>query len=236
MRWIGKDRQINGHILSGTEIFGNLAEEALDHVTRVSHRRPLAAGSSLFRQGDPADAFCVLLEGGIKMVQISPEGQQVVLRYIGPGEMFGAVALFCRTDYPATAVAVTDGLAAIWSRDTAEMLLRRYPEIGANALQVVGGRLQELQSRYRELSTENVERRVARTLLRLAARPGRPVADDTRIDFPISRQDIAEMTGTTLHTVSRVISRWEGLGLVASGRMALVLRRPQALSRIADDL
>ncbi len=228
--------RFDGAMLAGTEVFRDLGPEALRHAAEAAQLRKVPAGSSLFDQGDRADAFCVLLEGELKMTQISAEGGQVVVRYIGPGEMFGAVAVFCRTEYPATAFAVTDSVAAAWDAKAAETLMRRYPEIGANALRIVGGRLQDLQNRYRELATERVERRVARALLRLAQKAGQPVKAGTRIDFPISRQDIAEMTGTTLHTVSRILSGWESRGLVESGRQEVIVCQPDALLKVADDL
>jgi CRP/FNR family transcriptional regulator, nitrogen oxide reductase regulator len=99
----------------------------------------------------------------------------------------------------------------------------------------VGHRLQELQNRYRELATERVEQRIARAVLRL----GKVTRSDdaaVSISFPLSRQDIAEMTGTTLHTVSRILSAWEQRGVVDGGRMRVVIRNPEALLAIADDL
>jgi CRP/FNR family transcriptional regulator, nitrogen oxide reductase regulator len=97
-------------------------------------------------------------------------------------------------------------------------------------------RLQELQNRYRELATERVEQRVARAILRLVRQSGKEVEDGVQIEFPLSRQDIAEMTGTTLHTVSRLLSSWEQIGLLDGGRMRIVLRKPRALLAIAEDL
>ena len=94
----------------------------------------------------------------------------------------------------------------------------RTGALAANALQTVGSRLQEAHTRVVEMSTEQVERRVAHALLRLAKQAGRKVEKGVRIDFPISRQDVAEMTGTTLHTVSRILSAWEAQGWVEGGR------------------
>ncbi|MCY1237843.1 Crp-like helix-turn-helix domain protein [compost metagenome] len=84
------------------------------------------------------------------------------------------------------------------------------------------------------MSTEEVERRVAHTVLRLAEQAGKPEGGGVRIDFPISRQDIAEMTGTTLHTVSRILSAWEGQGLVQGGRQKLMLKDIPGLRRLAE--
>jgi len=102
-------------------------------------------------------------------------------------------------------------------------------------LQTVGSRLQETHTRVVEMSTQQVERRVAHALLRLVQQAGRKVEAGIEIDFPISRQDIAEMTGTTLHTVSRILSAWESDGLVEGGRQRIVLRDPHRLFQLAGE-
>jgi CRP-like cAMP-binding protein len=84
------------------------------------------------------------------------------------------------------------------------------------------------------MSTEEVERRVAHTVLRLSKDAGKSEGGGVRIDFPITRQDIAEMTGTTLHTVSRILSSWESKGLVEGGRQKLLVRDVKGLQALAD--
>ena len=88
----------------------------------------------------------------------------------------------------------------------------------------------------RQLATEKVERRIARALLRLVQQAGRRVEHGVLIDLPLSRDDIAQMTGTTLYTVSRVVSRWEGEGILDAGRQQLVIRKPHALMSLADEV
>ena len=99
-------------------------------------------------------------------------------------------------------------------------------------MRIMGGRAVELQERLKELQTQRVERRVAHVLGRLVVQAGRRTAEGIEIDFPITRQDLAEMTGTTLHTVSRTLSEWE----TASRRQKVVILRPHALVSIAEDL
>lgn len=177
----------------------------------------------------------MLLTGRVKIAQVTAEGHQVVIRYVAPGQVFGAVPLFTRTGYPASATGVVDSLAARWDSQAAYRLLDRHPRAVMNALTIVGTRLQELQDRYRELATERVEQRVARAILRLFG-GGAGGTSVPRGTFPISRQDIAEITGTTLHTVSRILSGWEHRGLLGGGRMRVVIRDPGGLLAIADDL
>ena len=136
------------------------------------------------------------------------------MRFVAPGEIFGVAKAIGRTTYPATATAVVDSVALVWPSAAWPRLIEKNPALATNALQTVGSRLQEAHTRVVEMSTEQVERRVAHALLRLAKQAGRKVEEGVRIDFPISLQDVAEMTGTTLHTVSRILSAWEAQGWV----------------------
>jgi CRP-like cAMP-binding protein len=114
-------------------------------------------------------------------------------------------------------------------------VLESQPAVTLNAVHVVAGQLYDLQRRYRPLITDRVERRVAGALLRLVREAGRRVDAGVEIDFAISRQDIAEMTGTTLYTVSRLVSAWEERGILSGGRQHIVLLNADALVAIAED-
>ncbi len=228
------DRSLDGSTIAQAKLFAQLDARSLDEIARRAHVMRILAGAYLFEQDDEATAFYVLISGRMKIAQVTPEGHQVVLRYIGPGEVFGAVPLFTNTGYPAAAIAVIESLAARWDRAATHALMERYPRIVSNALTIVGSRLQELQNRYRELSTERVEQRVAQAILRLIRQAGKKVEDGMSIEFPISRQDIAEMTGTTLHTVSRILSAWEHAGLLSSGRRHITILKPQGLAAMSD--
>lgn len=222
-------------VLRGVDLFAELEDRVLDDVLRAAHRRRVAKGETVFRQDEEAQSFYVLVEGRLKVTQTTPEGQRVVVRFICPGEMFGCVAVFGGQRYPGTATAVEDTRMLGWTKGATQHLMERHPRIAINTLGTVGSRLQESQTRVRELSTQRVERRIAHALVRLAEQAGKPVAQGVRIDFPISRQDVAEMTGTTLHTVSRTLSAWEEQGIVESGRQKITICRPDALVAIAEE-
>jgi CRP/FNR family transcriptional regulator, nitrogen oxide reductase regulator len=223
-------------LLRCVAIFGELDERALDDVLLGAHRRRVAKGDTVFQQDDEARAFFVLVEGRLKVTQTTADGQRVVVRFIGPGEIFGCVAVFGGARYPGTATAVADSRMIGWTRGATQLLMERHPQIAMQALGTVGGRLQETHARLREISTERVERRIAHALVRLAEQAGTRALGGIRIDFPISRQDVAEMTGTTLHSVSRVLCAWAAQGIVASGRQKITICDLQALIAIADEL
>lgn len=223
-------------LLTGVPLFASLDRDALRQIAGAAAVRGRAAGDVFFREGDAAIAFFVIQSGTVKLTQLTPEGHQVVLRLIGPGEAFGGVAAFGGATYPVTAEAVTGVSVFEWPGAVMAGLMERYPRLAINALRFVAARLHELQVRYRQLATEKVERRIARALVRLVQQAGKRVDTGVLIDLPLSREDVAQMTGTTLYTVSRVVSRWEADGIVDVGRQRIVVRNPHALMSVADDL
>lgn len=223
-------------LLKPVALFAALDAAALRSVTDAARIRETKAGESFFREGDPAESFFVVQTGSVKLTQVTPEGHQVVLRLIGPGGAFGGVAAFGGGSYPVTAEAVTDVAALEWPGPVMASLMETFPKLAINAVRFVAARLHELQVQYRQLATEKVERRVARALLRLVEHAGRRTDSGVLIDLPLSREDIAQMTGTTLYTVSRIISRFEANGLVEARRQSIVIRNPHGLMSVADDL
>ena len=222
--------------LAHVPLFEGLPADTLVRIVGLAHAKPLEAGELFFSEGDEAEMFFVLTSGRVKLTQLTPEGHQVMFRLISPGDAFGGVGVFGDVTYPVTAEAVEPSVALTWMSAAMRQLLETEPGMAVNAVHFVAGRLHDLQQRYRQAMTERVERRVARALLRLVHDAGRRVEDGVEITFPVSRQDIAEMTGTTLYTVSRLLSGWEARGIVQSGRQHIVLTKPHALVAIAEDL
>jgi len=217
-------------------LFESLDATALSEVHAAARTRAFQAGQIVFQEGDLASAFYVLDKGSVKLTQLTPEGHQVVLRLLSPGDAFGGVAAFGGTTYPISAEAVTDSAALEWPGDVMARLMERYPRLAINALKFVAVRLQEMQVQYRQLATEKVERRIARALLKLMQQASHRVEAGVLIDLPLSRDDIAQMTGTTLYTVSRIMSRFEADGLIQAGRQRVIIRNSQGLHTVADDL
>lgn len=211
-------------ILGRLALFAGLGAGALRDVMAAGRVRTLARGDRIFVQGDPGTTCHVLLSGRVKIQQTGPDGRQSVIAFIGPEGMYGTLAMFLKSGYPGDAVAVLDGRELVWSAETMRGLMLRHPAIALNALAMLGSRLQELQSRLAELSTQRVEDLLARTILRLVEQAGSPSGSGVAVGFPLSRQDLAEMTGTTVFTVSRLLSTWEEQGIIEGGhRQKLVV-------------
>lgn len=224
------------HKLAGVSLFEGLDFKALADVAAAAGSIEKERSEVFFRQGQAAHSLFVITQGRVKVTQITPEGHQIVVRYAGKSEMFGCVPVYGGKEYPATATAVTACKALAWNRSVFDQLMKRHPRIAVNALEILGEELAHLRLRYQELVTKEVEQRVARALVRLVHQAGRKVEGGVLIAFPLSRQDLAELTGTTLHTVSRILRSWEKAGVVASGRQRISVRQPHALVAIAENL
>lgn len=221
--------------LIATPLFEGMAPDEVAEVLEQAGQLSHEADDYFFHQGDQARRIYILLDGQIKVVQLTPDGQQVVMRMVNPIELFGCIAALTGGEYPASAQATKPCLALSLHKDEMHRQMGRFPRMAMNAFQIMVRRTHELQDRYRELATETVERRLAHTLRRLQSQSG--VVAPTggiRLDMPLSRQDLAEMIGSTLYTVSRVLSGWEARGLVEAGREKLLLVDPETLEAIAE--
>ena len=229
--------KINPADLKQVIVFQNATDDDLQLILDNSITRPIEESGFFFFQGDHAQYLYILTSGQVKLMQSNPNGQQVNLRTIYPWQMFGALgAIREEATYPATAQALENSTAlAIESRFLHEVVKTR-PQIALDLMTLMTSYIQEMQARYRELATERVEQRVANALLRLAAQAGIRSEKETIIELSFSRQDVAEMTGTTLYTVSRLLSDWERKGVIETGRERIRIIKPHELVRISDGM
>jgi CRP-like cAMP-binding protein len=224
------------HLLASIEFFEDLSFQELDEITSTATHRDYDKETYLFHQGDLATRFCVLVEGKVKLTQLTEDGQQIILRYVSPGEAFAVIAVLSKIPYPVTAMTVNPVSLLTWDDQTMLSLMEKYPKLAINSLSILAKHIQEFQDRFREMATERVERRIARALLRLASQTGVKVEIGILIDLTLTRQDLAEMTGTTLYTVSRTLSQWEKDGLVHSQREQVTILSPHRLVVIAEEM
>lgn len=214
--------------------FEAATSDDLDYVLSGARSLRISKDSVVFEQEGAAHSFFLLLDGHVRVVKTTPDGDQVIVRYISPGELLGIAQALGRSTYPASAIAAVDCVVLAWPGALWSDFIERIPGFGTNTYKTIGTRLQDVQTRLVEMATERVEQRVANALLRLASQTGKKTEAGIRIDFPISRQDIAEMTGTTLHTVSRLLTAWEAKGLVESGRQRVTVVAPHRLMLLAE--
>lgn len=221
-------------VLAAVPLFVELDATAQDEVLAGAQVKRVPRGRTVFDQGGAANAFYVLLQGHVKSVQTTSAGQQVVVQFVNPREFFGCAAVMGAMHYPATALAIKDSIVLSWGATDMIHLMKCHPGIAINALAGIGSRMMEMRSRLGGFHTERVSRRIAHALLHLIRHSGRQLDTGIKIDFPISRQDLAEIAGTTLHTVSRTLSKWQKLGILKSGRQSIVVVNPHRLVTLAQ--
>ncbi|WP_054522679.1 Crp/Fnr family transcriptional regulator [Thermanaerothrix daxensis] len=219
-------------MLQRVEALRHASPEEVRTLVRLGLPRAVEEDGFFFFQDDPAERAYILLAGRVKMIQVTPAGQQVTLRTIGPYRLFGAIGAVNPTaTYPASAQALQDSLAWGIASSDFRRLLQNNPALLLDLTHMTTDYLREMQERYREMVTEQVEQRIARVVVRLAGQLGRRIPEGIELTF--SRQDLAEIAGTTLYTVSRVLSGWEKRGLILTGRERLVILHPHALAQLA---
>jgi len=215
-------------------LFRSLDAAAVDRMVASGVRREIPPGGELLRQGDPPGFLYLVVKGRLKITHATPRGERLTLRVMGPGELVGCAAVFRRSPYPASAVAVTEAVVLGWGSAQVLTWIHESPVLARNALETLGGRVEELLHRVRELASEPVERRLARTVLRLMGEGAKPAgAAGFEISFAVTRQDLAELTGATHFTVSRILSKWAKDKVVSRGRQRILIRDVERLAAIA---
>jgi len=185
-----------------------------------------------FLQGDPAEDVMLLCSGRVKMSQVGADGDRTILRLAGPGEAFGSLDVAPGATYPASAEALEPSHALLWDRRALDGFVERHPVLLRNVIRIVAERMRSLEQRCCELSSQRVPQRVAGTLLRLLGQVGRSA--DGGVLIGLSREELAEMTGTTLFSVSRLLGEWEAQRLVKPRREGVIVTDTHRLAAVAD--
>jgi len=217
-----------------SDVFERLTDQQLASIVQKGRAVKLRPKSILFHQGEPAQSCFMVKHGHLKLTQLNEQGKEVIFRYIGSGELTAAIAVLKKWTYPVTAEAIEETEVVGWDKPTMVELMHQYPDIAINLLGIVLERIVDVQDRYLEACSEHVDQRIARSLLRLMRRAGSKIPDGIHIDIPLSRQNIADYSGTTLYTVSRTLSAWEKKGWIQSGRERIVVKDPHALVQFSE--
>jgi CRP-like cAMP-binding protein len=214
-------------------VFLNILPDDYQRITTAAARiKEFARGEMVFNEGDSVEQVILLTSGFVKITQLGANGSQVVLRFGAPGDILGAASLFSTGNHCGTAQAFRTCQGIVWSARTFKALVDSLPVLHQNMTRILGEELRELQERFREVATENVASRVARQLVRLTQKIGRRSGDE--IEASLTREELAQMTGTTLFTVSRLFSIWEARGIVRPRREGVTICDVPALRAIFE--
>jgi len=210
-------------LLRTTPVLRRLGDEDRRRLAEVSRAQTYARGDVIFREGDPPDFFFTIHSGRVKVFKTTPAGKDIILEVFGPGDPFGAVAVYERRPFPATAAAVADTTCVLVPRQVFFALLEQHPSLVRGLLLGLTHRLIELTNRLTELSGGKVEPRFARLFLKLAEDKGTPDRSGIFVPVVFSRQELADMTGTTIETCIRIMSRWGKQGIVTTEKDGFVV-------------
>jgi CRP/FNR family transcriptional regulator len=222
-------------LLRTTPIFSRLNPADRAAVAAVAAVRQYSKGETIFEQESPSDALYAIIGGRVKIFRMMPNGKDLILEVFGPGDPLGAVALYMGRPFPASASALEDTTCVVVPRATFFRLLETNPSLVRGLLLGLTTRLVELTNRLAELSGGRIEGRFARLFLKLAREMGKPDRSGTYVPLALSRQELADMTGTTIETCIRIMSRWGKEDIVRTDKDGFVVLDRPALERLAAD-
>ena len=222
-------------LLRTMAVFGRLSPADRKAVAEVARVVEYAKGETIFEQESPSDAFYALARGRVKIFKMLPSGKDVILEVFGPGDPLGAVAVYIGRPFPASAAALEDTVCVLIPRADFFRLLELHPSLVRGLLLGMTTRLVELTNRLAELTGGRLEARFARLFAKLADQMGRSDRGGTFIPLSLSRQELADMTGTTIETCIRIMSRWGKEGIVRTEKDGFVVVSRRDLDSIASE-
>jgi CRP-like cAMP-binding protein len=221
-------------LISASPLFAGLSQIAYEEIARRARPRTFARDEVLFLQGQAVQSLALLRSGSVKITQLAPNGNEVILWMYGVGAAVGAISDPMSRQHTCTARAMEQSTALVWEYATLQGIIRENPQIGRNISMILAARLNELEERFREVATEKVAKRIALALLRLLKHIGKTVHGG--VEVSLSREELAQMTGTTLFTASRVLSKWGQMGFVQPRRESVLVCDRNRLELVSEDV
>ena len=221
-------------LLRATPLFSRLSPADRKAVAEVAEVKTFAKGETIFEQ-DSRSEFYAIVSGRVKVFKMLPSGKDIILEVFGPGDPLGAVAVYMERPFPATAAALEDTTCIFIPRVAFFRLLESQPSLVRGLLLGLTTRLVELTTRLAELTGGRIEPRFARLFLQLASRMGKTDRGGTFIPLPLSRQELADMTGTTIETCIRIMSRWNKEAIVRTEKDGFVVLNRRELEQISEE-
>lgn len=215
-------------------LFAGLNARALAALAESAQQVVLAKGETLFEQGDDATAFYIVTRGGVRLVEHTPEGKALNLKVYGPGDTFGLLAV--TGGYAHNAAVIAAGPSVLYSFNGAAMrdLISRHPSVGLRIIDALVDHVHHAHDRIRQMAVEKTERRLARALLHFSAKFGQSVGPG-QVSTNVTQREIAEFTGTTTETVSRLFKSWERAGYIQCDRSSITVLAADGLRQVIAD-
>ena len=213
-------------------LFADLTPAEFEAIISAAREKRFARRETIFTEGDPVRQVTMLISGFVKVTQMGVNGNEVILRLNGAGEIVGSYRVCVNCNHCATAQTVQPCVALVWDAVTFEKLQARIPTFRRNSVRALEERLQEMEQRFREVSTEKVGSRLSSELVRLSDRLRR--SNEGILEITLSRAELAQLTGTTLFTVSRLLCQWQNQGIVRIRRESVFVQDFAALAQLSQ--
>jgi CRP-like cAMP-binding protein len=220
-------------LLAALPLFAGFGARELDALAAVARTRSLAAREELFHKGDPGREVYAVVEGALKVVTTSDEGDDVVFDLLGPGELFGEIAMLCGAERSASVVALSRCELLVLERRALLAFLRAHPEAALALMEVLAQRVRRLSRLVEDTLFLNLPVRLAKKLLEYAERHGEARPEGTRIALKLSQEEWGDLVGTTRESVNKQMRAWVDQGWIALDRGCVVIRRGDALETLA---
>jgi CRP/FNR family transcriptional regulator, nitrogen oxide reductase regulator len=218
--------------LRSSVLFSGISERNCAHIASAAKKRTFARHETLFVQGQEVRNLILLQSGNVKHTQVSPDGDEALLRISSAGDIVcvqGMSSIRCHT---CSARATVECRALVWEHGQMQSYLALYPRLGVNMTRIITAQLNELEERFCEVASERLTRRLALLLLRLSMQMGKQSGNGTQI--LVSREEIAQMAGATIFSISRMLSRWSEQGLILTAREAVIVCDPGRLGCLSN--
>ena len=213
-------------------IFSTLSPQEEKEVSRYFLTDTFGKKEAIFSEGDPSDWFYIVKKGKVKITKLSQDGKELILEVISPLEFFGGIAVVRGFPYPANAVAMEDTEVLKLSRKDLMSLMDRFPGLMYCMAMNIGDRIKDSHETLKSIALEKVEARIAALLLKLADKAGEKVTEGIMINMKLTKQDIAEMVGTTVETSIRTMSKLTKAGIVSAKAGNIIIRDPNKLKSL----
>jgi CRP/FNR family transcriptional regulator len=219
--------------LKKSDIFSILKEEELKEISALFEEVSLKKNGLIFMEGDPCKWLYLVSQGRVKIFKNTLAGKDVILEIKSPGDIFGCVAVLDNKPYPASAQALEPATIIRLNRHNLLKIMETYPAIKLCTAKYFSDRLRDAHDMLKNIATERVENRIASMLLKLSEKVGIKEDGFIKIDFPLTRQEIAEMVGTTVETCIRTMSKFQKTGMIKSSKNRILIN-PDSLKNFLE--
>jgi len=222
-------RRIRMEGLKGIRLFDSLADEDLERIAEKVTIGTFKRNEVIFHEEDTNEYMYIILSGKVKVIQTSEEGKEIILALHKSKDFFGEMTLIDGKTAPATVIAIENSIIAIISKKDFYSLIESYGKILLNILQIFCERIRNSYSRIQILSFNNASQRIKTLLVMLSNMYGRKTEEGTTIDMKLTHQNIADMTGITRETVTRILNKWQKEGEISVLKNKYIQLKPEFL-------